>query len=137
MLLESELDAAHAVLAEHGESAFKGGEGADLDRVFGKSQLRRDEPAGEREGKKRPAMKFHVVPPILVCDPSVHARLLWCRTHGFRDEVGLDPLPQAQNAIRWNEDDDKKDEADERVEALGSHDVDREGLEQYIDDGAD
>ena len=35
VLLERELDASHAVLAEHGEGSLERGERADLDRVFG------------------------------------------------------------------------------------------------------
>src|SRR5262245_38073824 len=47
------------------------------------------------------------------------------------------PLAKAQPAIRRQQDDREKHEADQRVEPLGSDEVDREGAEKHEEDRAE
>ena len=47
------------------------------------------------------------------------------------------PPPEAENAVRRGEDDDKENEANQRVEAIGADHVDGESLQDDIDRRAD
>src|ERR1700679_699196 len=49
----------------------------------------------------------------------------------------LKPFPKTQNSIRRHEDNEKKGEPNERVESLGTHEVNRKSLEHDVERSTD
>ena len=141
VLVERQLGAALAVLAEDRERSLEGREQADLE-VSSCGQRRRQDAAGRKPAtvaSSSASCDVHSILPLaadrvppLSLRPTRRSRR---RSLAAKERRAFSHRPSSPSGE--NEDDRQKQDADQRVEALGADDVDGEGLQQHDEDRAE